>query len=160
MGRLVQLPDLLTPTSEGDPLLVEFGLNWAEFGRMWRMILAMAVRDGASSVHYHPWRPPDGHMCYLISGVRHQLVPPPPAHAYRVAAAAGALMCGSWLGAVSRRWLGWPLRTSGRVSLTGGLGTSEWAGVVWVVGSLVGVVGPLAGVEWYRLDPAPVPKTA
>ena len=144
MGKPVPLPDL--PTDDG-LMLVEFGRDWDELCRMWRMVLAMAVRDGASSVHYHPWRA-DGHLSYLVAGVRYEMVPPHPELAHRVAAAAGALVCGSRLGAMSRRWLGWPSRAGGRVRLTGQSGESEWAGVVWAV-------GPLAGVEWFRLDPAP-----
>ena len=143
MGKPVQLPDLPT----GDELmLVEFGLGWAELCRLWRMVLAMAVRDGASSVHYHPWRA-DGHLSYVVAGVRHALVPPPPELAHRVAAAAGALACGSRLGAAARRWLGWPHRAAGRIRLIGVSGESVWAGVVWSAGSLI-------GVEWYRLDHA------
>ncbi|HEX4608936.1 MAG TPA: hypothetical protein VH092_12085 [Urbifossiella sp.] len=154
MGNDIRLPDL-PPSGEGGSMLVEFGLGRDESDRLWRMVLAMAVRDRALSVHYRPWRPPDGELCYLVSGVCYQLVPPPPALARQVAAAAGALVCGSRLGAATRRWLGWPLRAGGRVRLVGEYGVSEWAGVVWEIGSLPGAVGPLAGVDWYRLDPFP-----
>jgi hypothetical protein len=123
VGKPVPLLDL--PTDDGQTS-VEFGLDWGELCRLWRMVLAMAVRDGAASVHYHPWRA-DGHLSYLVSGVRYELVPPPPALARRIAAVAGALACGSRLGAVMRRWLGWPIRTSGRVRLIGKTGESEWA---------------------------------
>ncbi len=145
MVKLVQLPDL--PSAE--PWFVEFGYEWAELCRMWRMILAMAVRDGAASVHYHPWRA-DGHLSYLVAGVRYELIPPPPWIARRVSAAAGTIICGNRVGAASRRWLGWPLQAAGQVRLAVGSDVSEWTGVVWSVGSLT-------GVEWYRLTNAPQP---
>jgi hypothetical protein len=146
--KLVQLPDLSTlMTQDAGRLLVEFGAgsDWAALGRMWRMALAMAVRDGASSVHYHPWRA-DGHLSYIVSRTRYVLVQPPQELARRAAAAAGALACGGRLKTALRRWLGWPLRAAGNVRLVTGVATSDWAGVVWSVGSL-------CGVEWYRLDP-------
>jgi hypothetical protein len=142
--KRVQLPDLSALMSENGGEMVEFGSGWAELCRMWRMVMAMAVRDGASSVHYHPWRA-DGRLSYIVSGIRYELVPPPPAFAPRLIAGAGALICGSWLGAASRRWFGRPLRAEGRVRLVSGLAASDWAGVVWSIGSH-------AGVEWYRLD--------
>jgi hypothetical protein len=145
VGYPVQLPDLTVIDSTDGQLLVEFGLDWAEFGRFWRMVLAMAVRDRAASVYYHPWLA-GWNLSYLVAGRLHALHPPPPEVARQVAAAAGALMCGSWLGAASRRWLGWPIRTMGQVQLIAASGSSEWAGVVWSVEKTI-------GVEWYRLDP-------
>ena len=146
MGKPVRLPDLPAPAAADDPQLVEFGFAWADLCRLWELLLALAVRDGASSVHYHPWRA-DGHLSYVVAGARYAMVPPPPELARRVALAAGALACGTRLGAACRRWLGRPVRASGVVRLEGPAGPSEWAGVVWSAGSRV-------GVEWYRLDPA------
>jgi hypothetical protein len=142
----IQLPPLPPPNPDDGPTLVEFGLDWDSVCLMWRMLLALAVREGAESMHYHPWRA-DGRLSYIVAGVRHVLNPPPPKLAGRVAAAAGALACGNWAGAVSRRLLGWPVRASGRVRFAGEHGPSEWAGVVWADRQVV-------GVEWYRLDRA------
>src|SRR5689334_15997838 len=44
--------------------------------RRWYMILLMAIRDHATSVHYHPWRE-DGGLAYVKDGVHHLLVPSP-----------------------------------------------------------------------------------
>lgn len=144
MPRVVQLPVLSRPRNDNDPMLVEFGLDWDSSCRIWRMILAMAVRDAATAVQYHPWRP-DGHLAYVRAGVRHSLVPPPPELARQVMAAAGSLICGTWFGRVSWRLFRCPLRASGRVMLAGEYGLSEWAGVVWSA-------GPAFGADWYLLD--------
>jgi hypothetical protein len=143
--KQLQLPELPQPCPDDARLLIEFGLDWPEHIRLWKMLLAMAVRDKATSLHYHPWRS-DGHLSYIVEWQRYELVPPPFNLSRRLALAAGAMMCGNRLTAASRRWVGWPLRASGRLRCASTFGTSDWAGVVWSVGSLI-------GVEWYRLQP-------
>ncbi len=103
MVRVVHLPDLPRP---GGPMLVEFGLDRGEVARMWRLIVAMAVRDGAVSVHWHPWRAADA-LAYVVGGVRHSLVRPPVALDSVVSAAARELITGGGMWSDLGRRLGW-----------------------------------------------------
>ncbi len=144
MRTLLQLPDFPNTTSDSDPVLVKLGFDWADLVRLWQMILALAIRDGAASLHYHPWRT-DGHLSYIVDGVRYEMIPPPPELARQVATAAGSLICGNRVGAACRRWLGWPVTTVDRVQVVFRGTTTEWAGVVWSAGGVV-------GVEWFRTD--------
>jgi hypothetical protein len=143
VAKLLQLPEI-QQKPDGTWPRVEFGLGWHDFVRMWQMILFMAVRDKAESIHYHPWRT-DGRLSYIIKQSRHALHPPPESMCWRVAAAAGAMLCGNRLSAATRRWLGWPVGTSGRIRCTCSHGPSIWAGAVWSSGLFL-------GVEWYRID--------
>ncbi|MBN9517284.1 hypothetical protein J0H58_02010 [bacterium] len=135
MSKTLQLPDL-----EREPNSIEF----SECDRLWRMVLAMAVRDGASSAHYHPWRA-NGPLSYVVAGIRYELIPPPPTLARQLAEAVAALAGGNRLIATLRRWFGRPPRASGRVRLIGPDGLTNWAGVVWSAGGAL-------GVEWYRVE--------
>ena len=65
-----------SPPASDDDLVVELTDDPAVLGKMWGMILLLAVRDNATSVHYHPWRE-DGGLPYIVANVRHVLVPPP-----------------------------------------------------------------------------------
>ncbi|QJW95130.1 hypothetical protein [Frigoriglobus tundricola] len=51
-----------------------------EIQKLWGLVLLMAERDRATSVHYHPWRS-DGRLIYIVEGLRYELVPPPDEHA-------------------------------------------------------------------------------
>lgn len=42
----------------------------------WGQAFLVAIRDRASSLHYHPWRT-DGGLAYVVRNVRYPLVPPP-----------------------------------------------------------------------------------
>jgi hypothetical protein len=86
VGSVIRLPDLTNLISAGDPILVEFGLERTVIVRMLKMVLAMAVRDGAVAVFYHSWRP-GWNLSYLVGGRLHALAPPPPEFAHRVARA-------------------------------------------------------------------------
>ncbi len=57
-------------------MIVELTDDPAVLGKMWGMILLLAIRDHATSVHFHPWRE-DGGLAYVVANVRHVLVPPP-----------------------------------------------------------------------------------
>jgi hypothetical protein len=128
-------------------MLAEFGLDRAEVARMWRMLLAMAVRDSAASVHWHPWRAGNA-LAYVVAGVRYSLVRPPPALDPLVAAAGRELVAPSWVRSAVGRWLGWPV--AGRFRCEGEYGVSEWCGVWWRAGGV-------CGVELHRLDTAATP---
>jgi hypothetical protein len=59
--------------------------------KLWGMLLLMAVRDNATSLHYHPWRG-EGALAYVVRNVRHEMRPPQPDAAERCIAAARSLM--------------------------------------------------------------------
>jgi hypothetical protein len=75
----------LPEASDDGPLLVEFpnavGPELAAaFRKLWGMVLCMAVRDGAESVRYRPWRD-ERILTYVIGWQQYEFVPPPPQHA-------------------------------------------------------------------------------
>ena len=149
MARTLAIPDIIGLGPNPDPAIidwsqVEYGPEKSDLDRIWRMILAMAIRDSAEAVHYHPWGPTYT-LSYIVSGTHYGLVPLDPDATDRLISVAGELICGNRLGRLSRCWFGWPVRASGRVTLTGSFGKCDWAGVVWSVGSH-------SGVDWYRLD--------
>jgi hypothetical protein len=112
----------------------------------WGPVLAMAVKDRASSVHYHPWRTDrmaDFVLSYVILGTRYGLLRPPPEAAGRLLAEARGLICPGRL-----RRLAAGRTVVGRVRLVGAGGTWEdWCGVCWSGGGL-------AGVEWNWVGPS------
>lgn len=55
---------------------------------LWGRVLLMAIRDEASSVHYHPWRG-DGALSYIIANTRYDLLPPPADWAWQCASPPG-----------------------------------------------------------------------
>lgn len=149
MPSIVELPPFYDASGEIDARAVEIGLSdrptHDDLIYLWRFTLAMAVRDGAVSVHYHPWRK-DFELSYIVSGTRLGMVPPLRSLEVPFVAAAATLLGGSGNGSAVRKWLGGPPQASGRVRLVDASGSSDWAGVVW---SADGV----GGVEWYTLDP-------
>jgi hypothetical protein len=128
-------------------MLVEFGLDRGEVARMWRLIVAMAVRDGAVSVHWHPWRAADA-LAYVVGGVRHSLGRPPVVLDPVVSAATRELITGGGMWSALGRRLGWP--AAGRFGCTGAGGPSEWCGVLWSAGGV-------CGADLHRLDVAVAP---
>ena len=58
--------------------------------KLWGLVLLMAERDRATSVHYHPWRS-DGYLSYIAEGVRYELVPPPDGYAAAIIETARSL---------------------------------------------------------------------
>lgn len=44
--------------------------------KFWGLVLMLALRDKASSIHYHPWRA-EGALSYVVDNVRYEMVPPP-----------------------------------------------------------------------------------
>jgi len=115
----------------------------------WPEVLAMAVRDGAASVHYHPWRTNatcDDVLSYVVGGTRYGLLAPDAESGGRLLADARRLAAPGPLA----RLRAWAVRGAvGRVRLVAASGESEWCVVHWGR-------GPLAGVEFLRLSPVPV----
>ncbi len=113
---------------------------------MWQTLLEYAVKERASSVHYHPWR--DNSLGWIVDGTRQELLPFSTHRSRILIKTAGAMLTRSRAELWSRRFLGWPIRATGllRYLSDDGLMT-EWVGIVWSVGSL-------KGVEWIRVDHA------
>lgn len=112
--------------------------------QFWGMVLLLAVRDGASSLHLHPWRPDRG-MTYIVSGVQYEMVPPPSDHGIPLVQSARCLFMrnSSWLRRLLR-----PAEVSTAASFVldvwGNL--YEWDVVYWDTGARM-------GVDFYRANP-------
>jgi hypothetical protein len=82
------------PSGANGALLINFGETVAlpsEIRKLWGAVLTMAVRDRATSVHYHPWRT-DGRLTYVIEGrQRYEFIPPPEVHAVTIIEGARSL---------------------------------------------------------------------
>ncbi|MBX9580824.1 MAG: hypothetical protein K2X87_11000 [Gemmataceae bacterium] len=152
--RVVHLPDLATPTDEPpDPEFVTdlYAGRARGWGCTWPEVLAMAVRDGAASVHFHPWRTngvQDNVLSYQVGGVVYGLIRPAEAEDERLLAHARELLApgrrARWWGRLTRA------ATVGHLRLVAASGDeTDWCGVVWSAGGV-------SGVDFHRLDPAPV----
>jgi hypothetical protein len=114
-------------------------------------VLALAVKDKASSVHYHIWRGEsmgEGVLSYVVGGVLYEMVPPPLEIVGPLFAAARALLAPRGLWGRLRQLLG---RAAGGCSgqfslLDADSSRSEWCGAVWSAGTT-------AGLEFYRFHP-------
>lgn len=105
----------------------------------WAYVLLEAIRDNASSVHYHPWLG-DQALSRLVANESCVLTPPPLEWAETIVAAARSLLApyrlSMWGG---RRTL------SGQFKLRFENHSVDWAGVIWCAGSV-------NGVELFRLS--------
>jgi hypothetical protein len=119
---------------------------WCFARLIWRQVLEIAVRDRASSVHYHPWCN-GSPLTYIVAGTRYEIVPPLDYLSRTLVLAAGAMLARTRAGVWSRRFLGWPIRASGLLRLSDNGRVTEWAGIVWAIRGL-------SGVEWNRVDDA------
>lgn len=118
----------------GDEILPQF----------WGLVLIMAVRDQATSLHYHPWR--NVVLTYIVAGTRYELIPPPAEAAPGILAAARALFAPpTWFG---RQRL--EVTTCGSFEFDAYDSLTTWDAVVWSSGER-------AGVELYRVSP-PLPE--
>ena len=131
MSVFVRVEDLVS--EDQDPTL-----------KLWGMLLLMAVRDNASSLHYHPWRG-DGALAYVVRNVRQEMRPPSPDSAERCIAAARSLMVrgrNRIRRILSGRW------NPACESLILGIGGHEieWEVVCWSSGGRI-------GVEFFRVAP-------
>lgn len=118
---------------------------------LWLMALAVAVRDGATAVHFHPWRmdrSPAGLLAYVVGGTVYDMIPPAEEFHERVLAEARELLAPGRLA----RWWGrlTGAATVGHLRLVATSGyESDWCGVVWSAGGV-------SGVDFHRLEPVPV----
>jgi hypothetical protein len=111
------------------------------------MILLLAFRDNATSVHYHPWRE-DGALAYIVANVRHVLVPPPDELSEAVVAVARSLFTEPVQGGLLARLNGRTVSglSCGPVEFDVGGNVLVWDAVVWSSGGR-------AGVELFRVAP-------
>ncbi len=106
----------------------------------WGLVLMMAVRDRATSLHYHPWRA--GVVTYVTDFTLYELVPPPEAMAGALLDSARALFAPpSLLGRLRRRGV-----ACGSFEFDAYDSLTVWDAVVWSS-------GPRGGVELYRVVP-------
>ena len=132
--------------SPGDDILLPLTEHPAVLARFWGMVMLMATRDHAQSVHYHPWRA-DGGLAYVVHMVWYAMVSPEPELAGPVLAAARDLF-------VRPAWGGWLRRRGGvqcgSVELEVVGNRFLWDAVAWSSGGR-------AGVDLYRVSP-PAPS--
>ncbi|MBX9584647.1 MAG: hypothetical protein K2X87_30460 [Gemmataceae bacterium] len=124
--------------------------NTTPYRKLWGMLLLMAIRDRAASVHYHPWRA-DGPLAYIVDNVRHVLKPPIGEAAGPVISAARSLLAPR-RGLLNRLLGRRPAMVSGsfllRLETEEGVSDVEWTGACWEAGRR-------AGVEFYQVAPIP-----
>jgi hypothetical protein len=140
--------------SESIDSLIEFDEEKYSSERFWRLVLTIAVRDSASSLHYHPWRNNSptfvSHsMTYVVNGIVYGLVPPPLSAEKLLIEAARKLLAPGRFRFMRRLLTGSPSITSGHLLAETSCGTSKWFGACW------GANG-FAGVDLYRLDLPPI----
>jgi hypothetical protein len=153
--RLMELLDLRdSPPASDDAMVVELTDEPAALGKFWSMILLLAIRDNATSVHYHPWRE-DGVLAYIVANVRHELSPPPDELSEAVVTMARSLFTEPVQGGLLARLGGLLARLGGRTVSGLSCGAVEfdvggnmllWDAVVWSSGER-------AGVELFRVAP-------
>lgn len=114
----------------------------------WPTVLAMAVRDGATSVHYHHWKAAEGwddSLWYMVGWVKYGLIPP-------TAEARELLLSSGWKLAAQGFWgrLRARMRGSaaGLVKAQSSSGETEWLVSAWGRGKY-------SGVDFHRLTPVP-----
>ncbi len=112
--------------------------------KLWGYVLLMAVRDKASSVHYHPWRG-DGALAYVVANTRVEMRPPHPSAAERCVAAARSLL-GHRCGLLGRILVGQLNLACGSLILGVAEHRIEWEVVCWWSGGRF-------GVEFFRITP-------
>ena len=143
MAIVLRVDDLIRDVPEGGDLSDDPAVPvW-----LWCMVLLMASRDHATSIHYHPWRE-DGGLAYIVADARHVLKPPPAELAGPFLASArtllpnrpgaGSLICPCRFTAIGAACSTVKLDVCGDVFL--------WEAVVWSS-------GPRSGVELFRVSP-------
>lgn len=150
MATVIHLSELEAGTDEPpDPAFVaDLYAGRAHFAWCWQELLAMAVRDGAVSVHYHPWRTNavrDDTLAYIAGGARYGLVPPTEEAGAELLASARRLAAPGLFG---RLWTWAAGGAVGRIRAVTASSESEWCVVCWGRGRL-------AGVDFLRLSPVP-----
>ena len=133
--------DMLVEFTDGSPAELRAG-----YRKLWGMVLLMAVRDRAASVHYHPWRGA-GALSYVVDNTRYEMVPPPAEFAdacVDVAREAFTVPAGLLARLAGGR------TACGTVSLLVGGNPILWDAVVWSNGDR-------SGVELFRITPLEEP---
>jgi hypothetical protein len=142
VGELAGFPD--APSAGDDDMVVQLSDDSAALGKLWGMVLLVAVRDHASSIHYHPWRE-DGGLSVVVANVRYVMVPPPPHLVGPLIAVARSLFTrpgrSGWF---SRGAGGGPVCKTVELDVWGH--TSVWDAIVWSSGER-------SGVELFRIEP-------
>jgi hypothetical protein len=123
--------------------VVELSDDPAVLRKLWGLVLLLAVRDRAASVHYHPWRP-DGGLAYIVANVRYVMVPPPAGLAGPIVAAARSFIASP--GPVGRWVAGRRGAVSGSFTLDVYGQQFEWDLVGWAA-------GPRCGADFFRVAP-------
>ena len=72
--RIPPLPDPLI-RSEEYSVMFDDEPSWKGMTALWRITLAMALRDDAASVHFHPWS--ERVLSYEVKCHRWEMVPTP-----------------------------------------------------------------------------------
>ena len=150
MLAVLHLPDL-PPGSDEQPdpaFIADLYAGRAQYELCWPEILAIAVRDGAASVHYHPWRTNavcDNVLAYVVGGTRLGLIPPTDDAGVALLAEARRLAAPGLLARLGARI---SRVTVGRVRPVASSGESDWCVVCWGRGRL-------AGVEFLRVAAIP-----
>ena len=147
MRNIIQLPNLshLYDSDSGNLVVCE------DARTLLNMVLAMAVRDQATSVHFHSHRigsTTDVVLTYVVGGGRYELVAPPTEIAGELFAAGCVMLAPrGWWGCLRRLVARAVGGCSGQFRVVDADGhSSEWYGVVWSA-------GPIAGLEFFcRLD--------
>ncbi len=136
---------------DDDAMLVTFDGDRAHqryaYRKLWGMVVLLALRDKASSVHYHPWRG-GGALAMIVENVRYEMVPPPHEYADVCMEVARTLFTQPRRSGLFSRL--WQHRLENTVSSTVRIEwdgwTSFWDAVCWSSGER-------AGVELYLITP-------
>lgn len=144
METLLRLDELMRDIQRGGPANDEYlvlTVDRASARQVWAVIFSLALREAATSVHYHPWnvaRP----LWLTAASTEYAMVPPPQELTEELLSAA----CG-WI-APRQCALGPFGRASqaGRLVVEHGTGQSDWFAVCWSTASG-------SGVDLYRCAP-------
>lgn len=124
-------------------------LMTADFPKQfWGMVLLMAIRDNAASVHYHPWRG-DGALACIVNNVRIEMDPPSVEWAGHLVEAARYLAVRPQ-SILTRMLLGRDDPTCGKLTLCFDGHEIEWQVVCWWTGARM-------GADFYRITPLDKP---
>ncbi|MGL6075278.1 MAG: hypothetical protein ACRC8S_14060 [Fimbriiglobus sp.] len=117
---------------------------WSDLFRLWDFIMFIAIRDQASSVHYHPWK--TWELSMVVGNDHYEMVPLPPHWARRIALSAAMIMSGKF-GRFLRTQFHWPVQAQGVVRFESLYGSIDFIGSVWNDRRWY-------GVDWFRVDTA------
>src|SRR5262245_2116396 len=128
MSAVLQLDDTLRGASWTEDGALELGIDLESSQRLWAAVLSMALRDGASSIHYHPWNG-DAVLSYIVDGTRYILV-----HPSNDLAENFLTVAREWITphrSLLRPMAGPPTTCAGRIVIKTDRQCSEWLVVCW-----------------------------